>query len=91
MSNSNILHVRMDSTLKENVANILDTLGLSESDAVKLFYKQIELHGGLPFDVKIPERILAEQKIVLELREAENSIKKEGTIPLDKVKKDFNL
>ena len=50
MQNNNaVLHVRMDQNLKEKVSTILSSLGLNESDAVKLFYKQIELHGGLAF------------------------------------------
>ena len=68
MQNSNVLHVRMDSKLKNNVSKILESLGLTESDAVKLFYRQVELHGGLPFDIKLPERILAEQKLIKELK-----------------------
>ena len=68
MQNSNVLHVRMDTKLKNNVSKILESLGLTESDAVKLFYRQVELHGGLPFDIKLPERILAEQKLIKELK-----------------------
>ena len=72
MQNSNVLHVRMDSKLKNNVSKILESLGLTESDAVKLFYRQVELHGGLPFDIKLPERILAEQKLIKELHSSIN-------------------
>lgn len=54
MANTATVNVRMNKELKEDVHNILDQLGLSPSDAVKLFYKQIELNGGLPFEVKVP-------------------------------------
>ena len=29
-------------------------LGLTASDAIRLFYRQLALHKGLPFDVKLP-------------------------------------
>lgn len=31
-------------------------MGLSTSDALTLFYKQVELHNGLPFDLRIPNK-----------------------------------
>ena len=33
---------------------MLEKLGLNASDAIRLFYKQVTLQKGLPFDVKIP-------------------------------------
>ena len=32
------------------------TLGLSTTEAITLFYKQVVIHHGLPFDVRIPNR-----------------------------------
>ena len=29
-------------------------------EAIRLFYRQIELHHGIPFDVKLPNRLTAE-------------------------------
>lgn len=48
------VNVRVDPELKENVEHILDKLGLSNSEAIRLFYKQILHHKGLPFAVRIP-------------------------------------
>ena len=91
MQNSNVLHVRMDSKLKNNVSKILESLGLTESDAVKLFYRQVELHGGLPFDIKLPERILAEQKLIKELKKGEESFDREEYYSIEDSKKDLGL
>ena len=91
MQNSNVLHVRMDSKLKNNVSKILESLGLSESDAVKLFYRQVELHGGLPFDIKLPERILAEQKLIKELKKGEESFDRGEYYSIEDSKKDLGL
>ena len=91
MQNSNVLHVRMDSKLKNNVSKILESLGLTESDAVKLFYRQVELHGGLPFDIKLPERILAEQKLIKELKKGEESFDRGEYYSIEDSKKDLGF
>ena len=91
MQNSNVLHVRMDSKLKNNVSKILESLGLTESDAVKLFYRQVELHGGLPFDIKLPERILAEQKLIKELKKGKESFDRGEYYSIEDSKKDLGL
>ena len=54
MAKTKTITVRLDPSLKENVEEILDELGLTTSQAIVLFYKQVQLHRGLPFDVRIP-------------------------------------
>ena len=89
-NNSSVLHVRMDNNLKERVSAILSSLGLNESDAVKLFYKQIELHGGLPFEIKLPKDILVNQ-LEAELQLGEDSLQKGKYLTLEDSKKSFGL
>ena len=72
----------MDTALKENVEVILAQLGLTSSDAIKLFYKQIELNGGLPFELKVPDKILAEKKLMEELVLGEKSGEEQGWLDL---------
>jgi len=40
--------------LKEKVEEIFDELGLNATTAINIFYKQVLLSRGLPFDVRIP-------------------------------------
>jgi DNA-damage-inducible protein J len=54
MAKTKTLTVRLDPDLKENVEGILGELGLSTSQAIVLFYKQVQMHQGLPFDVRLP-------------------------------------
>ena len=82
MANTTTVHARMDTALKENVEVILAQLGLTSSDAIKLFYKQIELNGGLPFELKVPDKILAEKKLMDELALGEKSGEEQGWLDL---------
>ncbi len=56
MAKTAFIRARIEPSLKEHVEQILDKLGLTQTEAIKLFYKQIELTNGLPFEVKIPNR-----------------------------------
>ena len=81
----------MDLDLKENVEAILAQLGLTSSDAIKLFYKQIELNGGLPFELKVPEKVLAEKKLLEELTLGEKSGEEQGWLDLSTSKARLGL
>lgn len=48
------VYVRIEPDVKEQAENILALLGISASNAINMFYKQIILKRGIPFDVKIP-------------------------------------
>ena len=82
MAKTTVLHARMDEDLKNSVEKIFEQLGLTSSDAIKLFYKQVQLNGGLPFEVKVPEKLLAETRLMAELYEGEQSAKEKGAISL---------
>ncbi len=48
------LYARIEPDVKEKAESILATLGIPASSAINMFYKQIILQRGLPFEVKIP-------------------------------------
>lgn len=48
------LYARIEPDVKEKAESILSALGIPASNAINMFYKQIILQRGLPFDVKIP-------------------------------------
>jgi DNA-damage-inducible protein J len=50
------VNTRIDPLLKERAENILHQVGLSAAEAVRLFYTQICLHKGLPFEARIPNK-----------------------------------
>lgn len=51
---SGVIRARVDPALKARAEAILGRVGLNPSDAIRVFYSQVTLHGGLPFEVKVP-------------------------------------
>jgi len=49
-----MIRARVDPALKLTVEGIFGKLGLNASDAIRLFYAQVALVNGLPFEVKLP-------------------------------------
>jgi DNA-damage-inducible protein J len=54
------ISARIDPDLKNKVERVFRELGLTSSQAITLFYKQVELQQGLPFVVKIPNDVTME-------------------------------
>lgn len=54
MAKSANLCVRIEPKLKEQAEIILAELGITVSDAITMFSKQIILQRGMPFEVKLP-------------------------------------
>lgn len=54
MEKTSTVQIRIEPELKASVEKVLDDLGLSMSSAISLFLKQVVLHDGLPFPVKVP-------------------------------------
>ena len=54
MSKTATVHARLEPKLKIHAEKVFHRLGLNSTQAITIFYKQVELRGGLPFDVAIP-------------------------------------
>ena len=50
------VEARVDSQLKNKVAAILKQLDISESEAIRMYFRQIALNKGIPFEIKIPNQ-----------------------------------
>lgn len=55
MGKTGNLYVRIDPDVKSEAEGILSALGIPASNAINMFYKQIILQRGIPFDVKLPQ------------------------------------
>lgn len=67
MSETTMLHVRMDGKTKKGAEAVFAKLGISTSDAIRIFFKQVKLQKGLPFEVRIPNA--ESRKAVEEVRQ----------------------
>ena len=54
MSKSAMIRARMAPDLKIHAESVFTRLGLNATQAITMFYKQVELRNGLPFNVAIP-------------------------------------
>jgi DNA-damage-inducible protein J len=54
MSKTAMVRARVKPDLKDNAERIFERLGLNATQAITMFYKQVELRDGLPFDVVVP-------------------------------------
>lgn len=62
--------VKLDKAAKEEAKRIFNQLGLTMGEAFNLFLHQVSLNKGLPFEVKIPNRLT--KKVIEEAREGKN-------------------
>lgn len=95
------LYARIEPDVKEQAESILSALGIPASNAINMFYKQIILQRGLPFDVKIPSSrpvdmsALSEAELNAELEKGYADIKagrtKEVSAVFADIRKDYNL
>lgn len=60
MAKTETIRARVEPTLKEGAEGILKKLGLSSTEAITLFYRQVILRRGLPFNVELPNKETAE-------------------------------
>ena len=54
MAKTDMIRARVEPGLKHEAEEVFSALGLSTTEAITLFYKQVTLHDGLPFEVRIP-------------------------------------
>ncbi len=46
--------LRLDSDAKKEAYAVFEQVGLKPAQAINLFLKQVALHGGIPFEIKVP-------------------------------------
>jgi len=54
MSKTAMVRARVEPELKDNAERVFHRLGLNATQAITMFYRQVELRDGLPFDVVVP-------------------------------------
>lgn len=55
MARTASIYARVEPEIKEQAENVLELLGISMSNAVGMFLKQVALQKGIPFEMKLPK------------------------------------
>ena len=85
MPKTAMVNVRTNEYLKADVETILRELGISVSEAINIFFSQVKLHKGIPFEVRIPNKKTLdtfkktdEGKELMKCKDAKDMFKKLG-------------
>ena len=57
MPKTAVISARIDPEVKHRAEAVFKELGLTATQAITLFYKQVELERGLPFAVRVPNAV----------------------------------
>lgn len=101
MAKSASVYARIDPALKEQAESILSALGIPTSNAIDMFFKQIVLKKGLPFEVRLPYEkpfcmnALTKEELNAKLEKGYADISAGRTKPLEQaiaeMRRDFTL
>ena len=101
MAKSASVYARIDPDLKEQAEAILAALGIPTSNAIDMFFKQIVLKKGLPFEVRLPYEMplnmaaLTEEELNEEIEKGYADILAGRTKPFEQavaeMRKDFKI
>lgn len=73
-AHSSMLHIRLDDEVKERATATLEAMGLSMSEAVRLFLCRVIADQAIPFEVKVPNAqtraAMAEAEEIVKTRRA---------------------
>jgi DNA-damage-inducible protein J len=70
VAKTKMIRARVEPGLKHDAETVLDKLGMTPTEAITLFYKQVTLYRGLPFPVRIPNA--ATRKALQEARDRDD-------------------
>jgi DNA-damage-inducible protein J len=59
MSQTAVVHARIDAATKKATEEILAALGMTPTEAIRLFYRQIALRKEFPVELHLPNKVTA--------------------------------
>lgn len=73
-ANTSMLHIRVDDDTKEQATLALTAMGLSMSDAVRLFLRRVVIDQAFPLELKVPNAetraAMEESRVMMAARRA---------------------
>lgn len=59
MSQSAVVHARIDQATKAATEKVLESLGMTPTEAIRLFYRQIAIRKSFPLELHVPSKLTA--------------------------------
>ncbi len=59
MATDTTVRARIDERVKREAAEVLETMGLSVSDAIRMMLMRVAAEKALPFEIKVPNAVTA--------------------------------
>lgn len=56
MSKTATIRARIEPNLKREVEHLFHKVGITTTEAINIFYRQVKLRRGLPFQVVVPDK-----------------------------------
>ena len=78
---------RIDTKTKHDASEVIESMGLSVSDAIRIFLKRVATEGTIPFDLRIPNTKTIAAMKELDLPKSKSNLKKYKS--LDAMHKDI--
>jgi len=95
------IFARVEPEVKEQAEKVLEHLGISMSNAIDIFLRQVVLQRGIPFDVKLPQNKplsvvdLSDEQFNAEIEKGMADLSSGNVAPAEKVfnrmSKDYGL
>ena len=60
MAQTTVIHARIDPATKAATERVLDAIGLTPTEAIRLLYRQIAMRGEFPLELKVPNALTAD-------------------------------
>jgi DNA-damage-inducible protein J len=57
MASDQVVRARISADLKQEATEVLEKMGLSVSDAIRMMLVRVAAERALPFDVKVPNQV----------------------------------
>ena len=59
MANTTVIHARIDRATKKATEKVLEALGMTPTEAIRLLYRQIALRQEFPLELHVPNKLTA--------------------------------
>lgn len=57
MARTSNVFARVEPEIKQQAESILEQLGISMSNAIGIFLRQVAMQKGIPFEIKLPQHV----------------------------------